>query len=67
MKHKEKVKLARKLRTRGEGKKKDRVSIWNTIGWNSRKKAIFERDERRKNKIRKAIERKNEKNNSSRL
>jgi|TARA_Y100000310_G_scaffold160800_1_gene160691 hypothetical protein len=52
MKHKDKVKLARKLRTREESKKKNRVSIWNTIGWTSRKKAIFERVERRKNKIR---------------
>ena len=47
MKHKDKVKLARKLRTRIETKKKTRVPIFQTEAWEARKKAIANRVKRR--------------------
>lgn len=44
MKHSNKVKLARRLQTHEE--LVDRVSIFNTMAWNKRKKAIQERVKR---------------------
>ena len=41
MKHKEKKKIGRKLRTKKE--LKDRVPIFNTAGWNQRKESIRKR------------------------
>jgi hypothetical protein len=45
MNHKEKIKLARKLRTQQEIKA--HISIWSTKGWELRKKAIKNRISKR--------------------
>ena len=46
MKHKEKVKIARRLRSRVETKKKTRVPIFQTEAWERRKEGIKNRVKR---------------------
>jgi len=51
MKHKDKVKLARKMRTKTEIKKKTRVPIFQTIAWSKRKSARLLREIKKKERM----------------
>ncbi len=45
MKHSQKIKMARKMRTPQE--EKDRVSIFDTIEWNRRKSIIMDKEKKK--------------------